>query len=287
MRFTVCFLLSFISSSSYGFNFPSPTIKIKEGLKEVVDSQKTTTLELKMDIGANNGRRQLGGRLNVNGLILELSSAMADYDHPLMPGVDGPQPQLSGGARTLDVLQDGWFIDMTGKRCVQTLNGCWEMVWREKALAGSLVCGFDVPVEYKRNQATLPSCRMYMSFPLWTMEGLLLAQKNKEKVVSRANAFLAEKKLEIEKMQTSTNPLISAMHYRNAAHAKDMASRQNLKHFDTVPSSFDETIPLQDDLLLTTRGLVFSKDGSFKRGKHLLLGSVHASQKRYSNNYDE
>jgi len=271
MRFYLFFLLASISPNTFhGFLFPNP-VDIKKGLVEIVDAQRTTTLEVKMDIGTNTP-----SRLNVNGLVLELSSAVADYKHPMMPGVDGPQPQLSGGARTLTVLEEGWFIDMSGKKSVKTLNGCWEMIWREKAPAGSLVCGFDIPEKYKRNQAFLPECRLYMSFPVWTKYGLQQAQKDKEKILSKARGFLAEKELEFEKMQAAQNPIVKALHYRNAASAQDMWRRQNIEHFDIVPS-FDEVVPLQDDLLLTTKGLAFSREGSFKRGKHFLLGAVRVS----------
>jgi len=264
-------IVAIVPIAIHGFVFQN-AVEIKEGLVEKVNSQETKTIGINMDIGAMNSQ----SRLNVNDLIFELASTPATYKHPMMPGVDGPNPQLSGGARTLNIINEGWFIDMSGKKSVKTLNGCWEMVWKENSIAGSLVCGFDIPEEYKRNQATLPKCRLYMNFPLWTKAGLEDALQKKKVMLSRARKFNAEKEMEMEKMQTAQNPIVRALHYRNAASAKDMWRRQNVKQFDTVPS-FDEVIQLQDDLLLTTKGMAFSREGTFKRGKHFLLGKVQAT----------
>jgi hypothetical protein len=164
---------------------------------------------------------------------------------------------------------------MAGKNDVETLHGCWEMVWRENASAGSLICGFDVPEDYQRNEAELHAGRVYLSFPVWTKVGLHEAQETKDRVTTRAKELVEEKNEHLEKYKSDPNPLMKALHYRNAAVALEKQSFQNLKSFEMVPSN-EEIIPLQDDLLLTTKGLVFSKEGSFHRGKHLLLGTAYA-----------
>ena len=70
---------------------------------------------------------------------------------------------------------------------------------------------------------------------------------------------------------------MKALHYRNAAAASiKRFDMEDLKRIEIVPSN-EEVIRLQDDLLLTTRGLVFSKEGSFLQGQHLLLGTAFAS----------
>eukprot|EP00545_Synedropsis_sp_CCMP1620_P003111 CAMPEP_0119008880 /NCGR_PEP_ID=MMETSP1176-20130426/4000_1 /TAXON_ID=265551 /ORGANISM="Synedropsis recta cf, Strain CCMP1620" /LENGTH=274 /DNA_ID=CAMNT_0006961291 /DNA_START=65 /DNA_END=889 /DNA_ORIENTATION=+ len=267
MRISLSFLLLPVAAS--GFFFAQP-MAIKQGLVQVTDSQKTTPLTIKLDVGITDD-----ARLNIQGLMLELSSKEANYEHPKMPGADGPHPQLSSGVRTLNILKEGSFVDMNGQKTVKTLNGCWEMVWKQNASAGSLICGFDIPEEYSRNDASLDAGRLYLSFPIWTKIGLKEAQEQKEFVMSRTKELMNEKNEHMAKYQADHNPLMKALHYRNAVAAVEKNSFLDLKSVDMVPSS-DDIIPLQDDLLLTTKGLVFSKDGSFHRGRHLLLGAAYA-----------
>eukprot|EP00547_Thalassionema_nitzschioides_P002336 CAMPEP_0194224458 /NCGR_PEP_ID=MMETSP0156-20130528/37505_1 /TAXON_ID=33649 /ORGANISM="Thalassionema nitzschioides, Strain L26-B" /LENGTH=281 /DNA_ID=CAMNT_0038956029 /DNA_START=75 /DNA_END=920 /DNA_ORIENTATION=- len=259
----------------FGFLFPNDRIEIKAGLIKAVESKKTTSMDIKLEIGIKPE-----SRMTINGLKLNFSSdPVADScDHPAMPGVNGPHPQLSSGVRTLQVVEDGWFIDMTGKRGVQLKNGCWEMVWRDEALAGSLVCGFDVTESYTRNEATLSPCRLYMSFPVWTSEGLKTAQQDKKRVLDLAQTFVNEKESQIAKMGATSNPIMKALHFRNAYAAMDKYYMQNVKAFEMIPSD-EEILPLglDSDMLLTTKGLAFSKEGGFQRGQHVLLGAAYAA----------
>ena len=246
--------------------------KIRKGLIQATDTQKTTPLTIQLDVGVSKE-----SRMHIRGLLLELSAQLADYSHPNMPGANGPHPQLSSGVRTLQVIQPGSFITMSGQQEVQALNGCWEMVWRENAFAGSLICGFDLAQDYTRNDASLPKGQLYMSFPVWTRLGLSEAQASKEVTLRRANKLRDEQECELQKMQATPNPIMKALHYRNAAAASiKRFDMEDLKRIEIVPSN-EEVIRLQDDLLLTTRGLVFSKEGSFLQGQHLLLGTAFAS----------
>ena len=53
-------------------------------------------------------------------------------------------------------------MDLTGTRYVSFEHGAWEMIWRRGAKAGALICGFDVPEEVKRNDASIPKGRVYV-----------------------------------------------------------------------------------------------------------------------------
>ena len=77
-------------------------MSIKTGLVQVTDAQKTTHLSIKLDVGTTKE-----SRMNISGMLLELSSKLANYVHPKMPGADGPQPQLSSGVRTLNLIEEG------------------------------------------------------------------------------------------------------------------------------------------------------------------------------------
>lgn len=62
----------------------------------------------------------------------------------------------------MDILSDGKFVDLTGSKSASLRNGAWEMIWKRNASAGTLMCGFDVPEEVKRNGALLPKGRMFV-----------------------------------------------------------------------------------------------------------------------------
>ena len=84
----------------------------------------------------------------------------------------------------MELVKDGKFVDITGSKTVTLEHGVWEMIWRNNAkageptvyyfalfgycvlieyiYAGALICGFDVPEEVKRNEASIPKGKMYV-----------------------------------------------------------------------------------------------------------------------------
>lgn len=270
MRASITLLIVVLPALASGFLFPQP-MSIKAGLIRVTDAQQATLLNIKLDVGTTKE-----SRMSVSGMILELSSKVANYIHPKMPGADGPHPQLSSGVRTLNLIEEGSYIDMMGKKAVKTLNGCWEMIWRENGAFGSLICGFDIPQDYIRNEASLPQGRMYLSFPVWTKIGLKEAQDAKEKVLALTDGYMGEKKNAFEMMEATSNPFMKAFHFRKALAAIEKYSLHNVKAAEMVPTD-SEVIPLQDDLLLSTKGLVFAKERVFFQATHELLGLATAA----------
>merc|ERR1712157_579617 len=245
-------------------------------LKKIIDAQEATPLEINLDVGANHGGAS-SSRLNVNGMAFEISPKPANYDHPKMPGANGKTPQLSSGARALKLIEEGHYVDMSGTRHVKALNGCWEIFWRKNAIHGSLICGFDIPEEYHRNDASLPKCRLYMNFPLWTKASLDNARVRMEQILDRAKFLLDKKKDELNKMKNTINPFMKAFHFGSAAVADEKYSFQPLKSLEIIPSN-DDIIWLQEDLLLNAKGLVFSTEESFdQRKSHVQLGAAYAS----------
>lgn len=262
-------LLLFLPQLASALIFPKGGYKL---LKKIVDSQKITPLQINLDVGVNKE----SSKLNVNGMAFEISPKPANYDHPKMPGATGKTPQLSSGARTLNLIEEGHYVDISGTKHVKALNGCWEFFWRKNAIHGSLICGFDIPEEYHRNDASLPKCSLYMNFPLWTKASLENARKRKEQILDRAKFLLDKKKDELNKMKKTTNPFMKAFHFGSAADADERYSFQPFKSLEIIPSN-DDIIWLQEDLLLSAKGLVFSTEESFQRKSHVQLGAAYAS----------
>jgi len=62
-----------------------------------------------------------------------------------LPGVNGPYPKTSSGARALKLNHLPYFIGADGMETVQLKNAAWEMIWRDGSKSGVLICGFECP----------------------------------------------------------------------------------------------------------------------------------------------
>lgn len=114
------------------------------------------------------------------------------------------------------------------------------MIWRRGAKAGAFICGFDVPEEVKRNDASIPKGRVYVvgycndwtitfffsldqhnslgsfqTFPVWTEESLQDLRERMVKAEEKAVEAMDRLKDETRMMSETSNPLMKAMHFRN------------------------------------------------------------------------
>jgi len=153
---------AFVSIPFLGLNQANPEIT------QHAFAQESTLLKINLDIAQEvnlKNRQQVlsGDRLGIEGLTIELKGREgANYKHPNLPGANGPNPQLSSGAKTLNLTRKGKFVDLTGTRLAHVENGAWEIIWRNNAKAGSLICGFDVMEAIQRHDAVIPKGRLYM-----------------------------------------------------------------------------------------------------------------------------
>eukprot|EP00339_Tiarina_fusa_P027395 CAMPEP_0117022940 /NCGR_PEP_ID=MMETSP0472-20121206/17178_1 /TAXON_ID=693140 ORGANISM="Tiarina fusus, Strain LIS" /NCGR_SAMPLE_ID=MMETSP0472 /ASSEMBLY_ACC=CAM_ASM_000603 /LENGTH=326 /DNA_ID=CAMNT_0004728927 /DNA_START=134 /DNA_END=1114 /DNA_ORIENTATION=- len=199
-----------------------------------------------------------------------------------MPGHDGDHPRISGGLRTLDVVQQGQFVNQDGLQNVETSKATWELVWMKDAHAGSLNIGFEVPKDYTRggnsgadhhaSSATLPKGPVYLNFFVWSKESLEYARTAKEKAFRIAKESLEERNEELTKMQETSNPFLKALHYRNAYAAIETYTLQPLKHYQEMVPDEGETIQIQEDVYLNARGKVWTKE--MPRGPQFALGTA-------------
>ena len=109
-------------SQSSAFSFPSLMNKanVHPSIKKYAEAQNGALLKIHLGIGEKDGS---GYRLGINDMLLELrGKESADYRHPNLPGAQGPNPRLSTGAKTLHVLREGEYIDVTGTHRVTMDN---------------------------------------------------------------------------------------------------------------------------------------------------------------------
>jgi hypothetical protein len=266
--FSQLLLLSFNSASAFLFYSP----EAPPGLSKIIDAQSVQRLTIDLDIGKDDDSTHLA----IRDVVFDLFKDPPTHEHVSMPGKNGPHPKVSSGIRRLDIIEGGHFISLAGTNHIQALKSCWEVNWAKDNPAGALICGFELEKEYTRNAATLPKGRIYLSFPIWNQEGLDYARKEKTTVMKKAEEALKEKNEEMSKFQDTNNILMKALHYRNAYAAAEAYWNQPVKRMKMVPDE-GEVIFLQDDLLLTTKGLIWSKE--LPRGGQVLLGSASISTK--------
>jgi len=267
-RCSLLFLASAPVASAFLFELFHP-MSIKHDLLQLTEKQDEKLLKITLNIGEEDGPR-----MAVANMVVELHNDPANYEHTTLPGADGEYSQLSSGHRRLDVVSEGHFINLKGTQHVKMDKGCWEMCWRDDKPAGTLICGFDLPEEYTRNEAVLPKGEMYVSFPVWTKEGLKFGQEEKRKVELEMEKYLEERDEALIAFDATDNPIMKAIHIRNAFAATDKYNGIDHHTLSTIPMDH-QVFEIQDDLLVTVKGLVWTKDWEFKRGGgHILLGTA-------------
>lgn len=271
---TIC-IFAFAASTVNGFaayllkSFQPETAN--PSLESLAKAPTGTLFDLRLDIGNDVSR------MGLQGLELELTQEpLSDKRaHPSLPGVDGPNSSVSAGAKKIDIKKDASFVSMSGHQNVPLRNGCWEMVWRDNAPAGVIVCAFDLQETVKRNDASLEKGRVYMSFPVWTREGLDEQQEYRRKIEAKARLFQSAKKEAYKAMDATSNPIMKALHFREAAEASEKLSYVPTNSITEIPMDDDVVSLGKDNLLIIKQGTVWNKDQAmFGNDQHTLLGTV-------------
>jgi hypothetical protein len=171
------------------------------------------------------------------------------------------------------VEKTGNFINHAGLQAVgiDTDTAVWELIWDSPdAPAGTLVLGLDVQEDATRNDATLKKGHIFVSFPIWTKEGIAEYQKRKADVEQASAVHLVERDEQLQKYKEATNLFAKLWHYRNAAAA--------VEKYSLYPTRFMATIPDNADLIPLANGNLFlAKAGTIWRqpASHAFLAPNH------------
>ena len=283
-----------LTSSASAFTIPLPFFSAINApsnplLIEYAEATSSKELNLRLDIGKFDS----DVRLPVDNLRVRLDASArprrgenGDPPHPVhLPGADGPNPGLSSGPMSLNIVKSGNYVTLDGSQRLPLTDGSWEIVWRYGNPAGSLICAFRVSHDVKRNEATLPGGRMYVSYPLWTIEGITEAREYVAGVHEKAVRYKTQRDDAINRAKDTANPLMKALHYREAFAAQERLDFSGIMTVEQqqVPDDSDliaigsNSSGKDDDcrpqLLLCRQGTVWTKDGNFFGGEHELLGS--------------
>ena len=267
-------VLALSASAAHGFAFFTAPRQSNPALAQYAQAQSGIILDLCLDVGSSKD-----SRMCLQGLLMELSHEDAvDKERPALPGFDGPNPNVSAGAKSIYVKEDAFFVSMAGKQNVPLHQGCWEMVWRENAPAGVIVCGFVLQETVARNDATLKHGSIYMSFPVWTKRGLKQQQDYRtemERLIQKQEEAMADA---FKKYDASNYIIMKALHFRSAALASDKLSFINADSISKIPLD-DDVMAVGGDIVVATKGTVWTKDdasafGNSRRTTTTLLGTA-------------
>lgn len=253
-------------------------------LTQYAEAQENALLKIHLDIGLVDAQKGMsipvftGNRLGIDGMVVELhGNQKANYVHPNLPGANGPNPQLSTGAKSLDLIKRGKFIDLTGTRYVNFDNGAWEIIWRKNAKAGALICGFDVPQAISKSNhgdcAAITKGRVYVTFPVWTEDSLQDLRKRKVIAEEKAVEAMDRLKDETRMMGETSNLLMKALHFRNACKAHEDIDYSGYKSYKAMPLQQD-MVSMKNGLHLCSTGTVWTKTDKLFGTDHVLLGSA-------------
>ena len=244
-------------------------------LNKYAEAQEDILLKVRLDVVQMTGGNR--NRLGIDNMIIELfGKESASPKHTSLPGADGPNPQLSSGPKSLVVVNQGSYVDLAGTQTVQLQDGAWEMIWRNNARAGALICAFNLVEEVKRNDAHIPKGRIYLTFPLWTAASLQDLRERKTRAEDVAAEAIERHNNEVRLMQETNNLLMKALHFRNACKAHEDLDFSGYRSYQKMPLE-SEMIQLESDLHLCSVGTIWTKkDGFF--GDHVLLGSARVSE---------
>ena len=243
--------------------------KIRPDLHEVVDQQDNTHLNLQLHVGDEEH-----GFLSVQDMIVQLGGRFNDDEEESvnLPGNEVPHSKYTSGGRRMSVISKGTFVDLKGLQRIDCEKGSWEMCWARGRPAGTMVFAFNLPQTYKRNRAVLPGGNMWLTFPVWTLEGLKHGQMAKREVLNEIEFYNQKWNEELDKYEMTRNPILRAIYEHNAHKYATRCDELYDYSLDTIPDD-DQCSKLQEDLLLSKKGLIWRKDGN----NDILLGHAIAS----------
>lgn len=247
---------SAVLHQTQGFLFPTSP-DVHPDLNKLAQSQSGTLLSIGLDI---RNPKSLS-RLYIDNLQLELqSTAPSNVLQCIpLPGANGATPQFSTGPLHLNTKSEGSFISIHGKQTMTIENQAWEMLWVADRPTGSIVCGFHLPQPCIRNDAVLPSGEIFLNFRVWTPKGLHIARNDQMTNERRTAKYLAEQRDALEKLNTTSNPLMKAKFLRDAVAANEQLSFCGTDRYDFVPSEDEDVVTVGDGLLVSKEGSIWTQ----------------------------
>lgn len=255
--------LLLLLASCHGYQFGGPTtsvvpttLEIKHNLLQMIDEMgnDSNKLQVHLDIGKPEEEHTGGSRLAIRDMEIQLLSAQQQCGAHAMPG---GSHYLS--SHVLEITSPGSFTTMNGLQTPSFCTGAstsssWELVWRDHA--GTLICGFLLSDTLQRNDAVLESGPFYVSFPVWSKVGLVVARDYQHQVRADVDDALQQRQLLVDQANRAWNPIEKRVLYNKIQTLQDEITRQWSVAKESPPSP-DNVVELLPDVHVSKKGFVF------------------------------
>ncbi|KAL7571973.1 hypothetical protein ACA910_001633 [Epithemia clementina (nom. ined.)] len=247
-------LLSVVFDTSVDAYLVRPSVQHPD-LKKFAEAQLGKLMDIRFVI--QNKVDDASSKLALQGPWVMFKDTVADkMMKNAMPVAHGPNRHLSSGAKSLDIVKEGFVIDMNGRKTIPFQNGSWEMAWKGGQRHGSIICAFDLPEEVSRNQLSIPACHMFSQFLVWTKDGLLEDQAFRRLMENKIRDFDHDKENARAKFQETKNPFAKAMLVHSMFQA--MENKLYTPTCEHIPLDDSELVELENGLVLSKRGSVWT-----------------------------
>jgi len=227
--------------------------KIRADINDVVNQQVNKQLNIQLHVGDEES-----GFLTVQDMIIQLGDR---YNKDEEERVRLPCNDVSSGGHRLNVVSKGTYVNMKGLQHVDCDKGCWEICWTRGSPAGTILFALNLPQTYSRNEVILPGGNLWLSFPVWTSEGLKYGQKAKQEVLDEIEFYDRKWNEELDEYEMTENPIMRMIHEWSAHFYATKCDDLYDYSLDTIPDD-EHCHKLQEDLLLSSRGLIWKRDGN-------------------------
>ena len=256
MKLATIFLILTTASIHQSQSYIFSRNDVNPNLADLASAQTGTRLNIGLQVMNPKSLSQL----YIDGMAFELQCHLPPQDRPIisLPGATGQQPELSTGPLHLSQKGEGKFVSIDGTQRVQIEQEAWEMIWVANRPTGSIICGFHLQNPAIRNDAVLPSGKIFLNFRVWTSEGLHTARNEKMNYERRMAKHMQEQKDALDKLNSTDNPIMKAMHFRNAAAANEMISVMSTSNYETIPMNDEDIVTIGDGLLVAKKGSIWT-----------------------------
>jgi len=235
-------------------------------------AQEGIPLNVRLDIPENVFDAK-SSHLYIKDLMVRLRNDLGPTENfASLPKIDGPAVVLRTGPLGLETESSGNFISIKGTEQVSLANGSWEMLWLEKKAAGSIVLAFDLDHNVRRNDAILKSGGVYISFPVFTIEGLKAMREERKEFEDTMQLHIDTEAQELKIVNETKNLFTKALHFRRAVVANEKFMRMRAIGAADVPSKDEDLMQVGEDLVIFSKGSVWSKES--KRPNCLFVGKA-------------
>ena len=222
----------------------------------LLEAQTGKYLEMRLEIVDPKTKES---RLSIDGLNVQLTEkADEQYGRSLMPPGDGFRPEESSGVRSLEIVQAGQIIGISGTKSVAVDAASWEVVCK-KGYSGALVCGIRLAENVSRNEAfCLPKGVYFLTFSMWSKEVLQDLRSKKAAAIRVASEAIQQRKDTVAKYKETKNPFQKLALFREAEAAAERYQMSCVKSFNAVPDTDED-----ESILTVGDGVLMSRKGQF------------------------